>query len=69
MTVFQVPDMTCGHCEGTIRKWLGHVPGVDTIDVDRSKRNVIVTGAATADALKAAIERAGFTPRELPAPG
>lgn len=49
-TTFTVPDMTCGHCEKTIRRALAEaLPGAD-IGIDLTTHRVTVTGdAATAE--------------------
>jgi len=63
MITFQVNDMTCGHCVGTITRALKDIdPQVDVridlqqhrVDIDASKR--------TAQELQAAIAEAGYTP-------
>ena len=68
MTVFSVPDMTCGHCEASIRQALGQLGGIDAIAFDRPARRVTVTGAASAEAVKAAIAQAGYAPEEIRLP-
>ncbi len=58
--IFTVSDMTCGHCEKTVRAALAkELPGA-AVTVDLSARKVTVEG----DAAKAeeAIREAGFTP-------
>ena len=65
MVAFEVKDMTCGHCVNTITK---AVKGADsgalvTIDLP-SKRVEISSASATAQELKFAILKAGYTPVE-----
>jgi len=58
--VFTIPDMTCGHCEATVRKALETaLPGAP-VSVDLTRHQVHVTG----DRRKAeeAIREAGYTP-------
>lgn len=64
-TTFHVPDMTCGHCEKTVRGALADVlPGAD-VTVDLSTRRVSVAGdAATAED---AIREAGYSPEKVAA--
>lgn len=60
VTVFTVNDMTCGHCEATVRKAIETaLPGAP-VSVDLGKHEVHVTG----DRAKAAqaIREAGYTP-------
>jgi copper chaperone CopZ len=63
MTDFTVPDMTCGHCEVTIRKVIAVLPGVDDIVVDRPNKRVSVRGSVSDEVIRKAIETAGFTPQ------
>jgi copper chaperone len=63
MTDFTIPDMTCGHCEASIRKVVTALPGVDDIVVDRANKRVSVHGSASDEAVSKAIETAGFTPQ------
>lgn len=58
--IFNVPDMTCGHCEKTVRAALEkELPGA-AVSIDLSGHRVTVEG----DAKKAedAIREAGYTP-------
>lgn len=64
-TTLSVPDMTCGHCEATIRKALTEaLPGAE-IAIDRARHEVRVTGDA--DRAQDAIRKAGYTPEPVPA--
>jgi copper chaperone CopZ len=58
---FNVPGMTCGHCERAVREEVAAVAGVETVDVDLDSKDVVVTGTGltTAD-LMAAIGEAGY---------
>ncbi len=59
-TTFLIPDMTCGHCEKTLRGALSDVLPDATINIDLSTHRLTVTGdAATAEE---AIREAGYTP-------
>ena len=57
---FHIPDMTCGHCEKTVRQALSEsLPGA-AVTVDLSARRVTVDGdEATAEE---AIREAGYSP-------
>lgn len=58
---FEVKDMTCGHCAGTIRKSLETaLPGA-AVAIDVAARRVSVAGDAAAAA--AAITAAGYSPQ------
>jgi copper chaperone len=58
--VFNVPDMTCGHCEKTLRGALAEVlPGAPvTVDLDTHK----LTVEGDAAVAEAAIREAGYSP-------
>ncbi len=60
---FTVPDMTCGHCEKTIRGALAEaLPGAD-IGIDLPTHRVTVTGdAATAEE---AMREVGYSPERV----
>lgn len=59
-TSFLIPDMTCGHCEKTLRGALSDaIPGA-AVNIDLSTHRLTVTGdAATAEE---AIREAGYSP-------
>ena len=65
MVTFRIPDMTCGHCAGTIARAIGAVDGVASIEVDVPGRLVSVTGNAAGAELLQAIQEAGYTPEVL----
>jgi copper chaperone len=61
MIRIRVSGMTCGHCEGAVRKALGDVEGVtEVIEVDREKSLAVVEGTPDAFALIEAIREEGF---------
>lgn len=55
-----VPDMTCGHCEQSIKEALSSVDPNSTVEVDLAAQ-VVRTNIPAGDAL-AAIVDAGYTP-------
>jgi copper chaperone len=57
---YQVPDISCDHCKNAIEGEVGTLDGVDTVEVDVEARRVTVDGAATDEAIRAAIEEAGY---------
>jgi copper chaperone len=61
-TTLLVDGMTCDHCVSSIRKSVGEVEGVSDVSVDLASGQVTVTadGAPDQDALRAAVEDAGF---------
>lgn len=62
MIAFEVNDMTCGHCVGTITKALKDADRDARVQIDLASRRVLVE-PATADAqeLADAITDAGYT--------
>ncbi|GMV48117.1 MAG: hypothetical protein AMXMBFR66_35150 [Pseudomonadota bacterium] len=66
MIAFEVKDMTCGHCAGTITKALAAVDQGAKVQIDLASHHVrIEPAAAGAQALEDAIREAGYTPVAL----
>ena len=58
---FNVPGMTCGHCENAVKTEVGKVKGVATVAVDLGTKVVTVSGdGLDHDAIVAAIDEAGY---------
>ena len=58
---YMVSGMTCEHCSAAVTAELRAVPGVQKVDVDLASKRVVVTGSSLDDeALRAAIEEAGY---------
>jgi copper chaperone len=63
MFTFEVKDMTCGHCSGTISKALKAIDQHAEVTIDLARHLVMVdSGQAGRDELGAAITDAGYTP-------
>ena len=63
MITFEVRDMSCGHCVAAITQAVKTADQAATIEVDlTSKRVRIEPAAAGVQALRSAIEEAGYTP-------
>jgi copper chaperone CopZ len=59
--IFEVPAMTCGHCEAAVTNEVTAISGVDSVAVDLETKLVTVTGTdLDRDAIVAAIDTAGF---------
>lgn len=59
---FEVGDMTCGHCAGTIKKAIETtLPGTQ-VHADPQTKTVSVTGTADLAALRKIVTEAGYTP-------
>jgi len=62
---FRAPDIECGGCVASIKRVLGPIPGVATVDADAETKRVRVTfdeSMTTELALIEASTRAGFPP-------
>jgi copper chaperone len=66
MQVFQVDDMTCGHCASGISKAIRAVDAGAKVEVDLTRKCVIVepTEASPAE-LREAIVEAGYSPVQI----
>ncbi|QCO17265.1 heavy-metal-associated domain-containing protein (plasmid) [Azospirillum brasilense] len=67
MIAFKVPGMTCGGCAASVRRALGAVAGVEDVRIDLDSKDVRVDGTPSADALRTALDKAGFEAEGLPA--
>jgi len=58
---YSVPGVHCEHCRAAIKAEVGALPGVEAVAVDLDAKRVTVTGSALDDdALRAAIDEAGY---------
>ncbi|MGQ0624088.1 MAG: heavy-metal-associated domain-containing protein [Sporichthyaceae bacterium] len=57
---YTVTGMTCGHCVSAVAEEVGGVPGVRDVQVDLATGRLVVTGAADAGLVRAAVEEAGY---------
>lgn len=62
-TMFIAPEIECQGCASAIKKSVGTVAGVSDVLVDVDAKRVTVSHdeATSAEAIKAAIEKAGFS--------
>jgi copper chaperone CopZ len=64
-TTLHVTGMTCGHCVKAVTEELGAVDGVDSVAVElvaggTSAVTVVSTSPVSAEALRAAVDEAGY---------
>ena len=59
-TTIRVEGMMCEHCKARVEKAISAVAGVTKVSVDLKKGTATYTGAADADAIKAAVTDAGY---------
>lgn len=57
---YSVPGISCDHCKHAIESAVGDLGDVDRVEVDVAAKQVRVTGAAADDAIRAAIDEAGY---------
>ena len=60
---YRVEGMTCGHCASSVQEEVGALAGVTEVAVDLESGRVTVTSAELLDldAVRAAVEEAGYT--------
>lgn len=61
--IFTVPDMSCSHCENTIKKAVGNLNGVENVLIDLNSKKVSVEyddSKVSVDTIKVTIEDQGY---------
>lgn len=63
ITTVTAPEIVCGGCASSIKKALGNVEGVATVDVDVASKKVTInhTGDVSRERIVDALDRAGFS--------
>jgi len=61
--VYTVSGMTCGHCVKSVTEEVSEIAGVQKVDVELATGKVTVTSDTplTVEAVKAAVDEAGYT--------
>jgi copper ion binding protein len=57
---FDVPGMTCDHCVHAVSEELSKIEGVTAVDVDLDTKRVVVEGSDDVEAIRAAVDEAGY---------
>ena len=57
---YSVPAISCGHCKSAIEGEVGPLDGVESAVVDIDAKTLTVIGDATEDAVRAAVDEAGY---------
>ncbi len=60
MYELKVEGMSCGHCVSAVTKSVQAVDAAAKVDVDLAQQKVSVNSAAGLEAIKAAVEDAGY---------
>ncbi|MEV5505204.1 heavy-metal-associated domain-containing protein [Streptomyces orinoci] len=60
--VYRVTGMTCGHCEGAVNSEISAIEGVTSVKADAAggKVTVTATGPLDDEAIRAAVDKAGY---------
>ncbi|GGO16259.1 copper chaperone [Microbispora rosea subsp. aerata] len=58
---YTVQGMTCGHCVSSVKEEVGEIPGVTGVEVDLDSGRLDVSGDVSDDAVRKAVEEAGYT--------
>lgn len=60
---FTVQGMTCSHCVASVTEEITEIPGVTdvTVDLDTGRVEVTSEGPVGQDAVRAAVDEAGYT--------
>jgi copper chaperone len=63
---FSIPNISCGHCVMNIKRELGDLEGVKTIEGDPGKKEITVSweAPATLEKVKAALKEINYAPAE-----
>ncbi|EIO1886992.1 gold resistance metallochaperone GolB [Salmonella enterica] len=61
---FHIDDMTCGGCASTVKKTILTLDANATVRTDPATRLVDVETSLSAEQISAALQKAGFPPRE-----
>lgn len=65
MSRFSVPEMSCGHCTAAIEKQIKTADGAATVACDLTDRTVTVGSTLSAEAVIAAMQKAGYEATRL----
>lgn len=59
--VYTVEGMHCSHCEAAVCRAVEDIPGVESASASASRKTLTIKGPATEEAIRAAVEKAGYT--------
>lgn len=60
MTTLMIPDMSCGHRKATVEKTIKNLDPAAVLAFDMPARRVAVQSTAPVDALRSALQAAGY---------
>lgn len=64
---FQVEDMTCGHCAGSIKQAIENALPETRVDADPASKLVTVYGGGDFPTIRSIVSGIGYTPSAEPA--
>ena len=59
--VYTVEGMHCSHCEAAVCRAVEDIPGVESAQASASGKRLTIKGPAAEEAIRAAVEKAGYT--------
>jgi hypothetical protein len=59
--VYTVEGMHCSHCEAAVCRAVEAIPGVESASASASRNTLTIKGPVSEDAIRSAIEKAGYT--------
>ncbi len=59
--VYRVEEMHCSHCEASVVRTVEEIPGIESAKASASANTLTVKGSAPEEAIREAVEKAGFT--------
>ena len=59
--VYMVEGMHCSHCEAAVCRAVEEVPGVESARASASRKTLTIKGPAAEEAIRSAVEKAGYT--------
>jgi copper chaperone len=62
MIEFKLPDMSCGHCVGTVTKTVQQLDPQARVEIDLPSQQVRIESNQDRAALAAALDEAGYPP-------
>ena len=58
--VYVIEGMSCNHCKASVEKAIRGLENVENVEIDLGKKEAVVTGKPSDDAVKKAVEDLGF---------
>lgn len=58
--IISIEGMSCGHCVKHVKDALEELQDIDTVEVDLENKQAVIEGNASDEAIKEAIEEAGY---------